>query len=66
MSLRPVIVSKGGKKVKGYFHRFVYQFNHNYSETKALVELYDGSLRFYDPFFVKFSDRSKQEDEDNE
>ena len=55
--LRPVEVSDKGKRVKGYFHRFVYKYSSYQSETLVLVELDNGKLRFYDPFFVQFSDR---------
>lgn len=55
--LRPVIVHEKGEKLKGYFHRFVFQMANYQSDTKALVELEDGRLRYYDPFFVQFADR---------
>ncbi len=55
--LRPVIVSELGIKKKGYFHRFVFQMDDNKTDTKALVELEDGYLRYYDPFFIQFVDR---------
>jgi hypothetical protein len=57
--LRPVIVTDKGKKQKGFFHRFVFQMSDYYTDTKALIELQDGRLRYYDPFFVQFSDRQK-------
>lgn len=56
-TLRPVLVNVNGKQFKGYFHRFVYSCSNHYSVTQALVELADGRLRFYDPFYVQFSDR---------
>lgn len=31
----------------------------NYSETKVLVELDNGKLRYFDPYFVQFSDREQ-------
>lgn len=68
-SLRPVLVSLKGKEVKGYFHRFVYQVLNSYSETRVLIELEDGRLRYFDPFFVQFTDRSDDSsvnDEKNE
>ncbi|MAE87715.1 MAG: hypothetical protein CMB80_33585 [Flammeovirgaceae bacterium] len=58
-SLRPVTISKDGNKQKGFFHRFVYQMYGNYSETKVLVELDNGKLRYFDPYFVQFSDREQ-------
>ena len=57
ISLRPVQVYKDGKKVDGFFHRFVYVQSGYYSETRALVELKDGKLRYFDPYFVQFTDR---------
>lgn len=57
-ALRPVIVTHKGEKIKGYFHRFIYSFSKHHSETQALIEHTDGRLRYYDPFFVQFSDRS--------
>lgn len=56
-SLRPVVVRYRGKEFKGYFHRFVYSFSNQHSETQVLIELEDGRLRFYDPFYVRFTDR---------
>ncbi len=61
--LRPVIVNIDGKQVKGYFHRFIYSFSTQYSATQALIELADGRLRYYDPFYVQFSDRETQVEE---
>lgn len=58
-SLRPVIVTDKGKKLRGFFHRYVYQMANHQSETKVLVELEDGRLRYYDPYFVQFADRTK-------
>ena len=55
--LRPVVVQEKGKKLRGYFHRFVYQMTNYHSDTKVLVELEDGRLRYFDPFFVRFIDR---------
>lgn len=55
--LRPVEVLINGDRKKGYFHRFVYSQSGYYSETRALVELSDGKLRYFDPFFVQFTDR---------
>lgn len=57
--LRPVIVDNKGKKEKGFFHRFVFQLANYQSDTKALIELEDGRLRYFDPYFVRFSDRNK-------
>lgn len=59
-TLRPVTVNINGKQIKGYFHRFIYSFSSHYSATQALIELSDGRLRYYDPFYVKFSDRETQ------
>lgn len=56
-NLRPVLVSDKGEKKKGFFHRFVYKISLNHSETTVLVELDDGHLQFFDPFFVQFLDR---------
>ena len=33
--------------------------NHE-SQTNVLVELEDGKLRYFDPFYVQFSDRKKR------
>ncbi len=55
--LRPVQINFNGDTKKGYFHRFVYMMDGRQSETKALVELDDGKLRYFDPFFVQFMDR---------
>jgi len=55
--LRPVIIKGMGKIQKGYFYRFVYQSHDYYSTTRVLVELKDGSLKYFDPEFIKFSDR---------
>lgn len=55
--LRPVVINQNGKILKGYFHRFVYKLANYHSETHVLVELEDGKLRYFDPFFVQFSDR---------
>ncbi len=60
-TLRPVEVLDNGNKKKGYFHRFVYSNFGYYSETRVLVELADGRLRFFDPYFVQFTDRNKIE-----
>ncbi|MEQ8554904.1 MAG: hypothetical protein RIC06_25690 [Cyclobacteriaceae bacterium] len=57
--LRPVAVFENGKEVKGYFHRYIYSMSGYYSETKVLVELTNGRLRYYDPFNVRFMDRSE-------
>lgn len=59
-ALRPVTVNINGKQIKGYFHRFIYSFSSHYSATQALIELADGKLRYYDPFYVQFSDREVQ------
>ncbi len=64
--LRPVIISNNGKKLRGYFHRFVYQMANYHSETYVLVELEDGRLRYFDPFFVQFSDRTNSKREQSE
>ena len=63
--LRPVVVKDKGNKIKGYFHRFVYSIFNNCSETQVLVELEDGRLRYYDPFFVQFSDRMMEKEENS-
>lgn len=55
--LRPVLISFNGEKMNGYFHRFVYSLHGGNSETKVLVELENGKLRYYDPYFVQFMDR---------
>ena len=62
-ALRPVIVSYRGTKLKGYFHRFVYHMANYQSETHVLVELEDGKLRYFDLFFVQFSDRKNNSEE---
>jgi len=62
-TLRPVIVTDKGKRLKGYFHRFVYKLANHQSETHVLVELEDGNLRYYDPYFVQFSDRKNCKEE---
>ena len=36
--------------------------NNHYSRTEVLVELEDGKLRYFDPFFVQFSDRTLASD----
>jgi hypothetical protein len=59
--LRPVIVNQEGERLKGFFHRFVFQMANYQTDTKVLVELEDGRLRYYDPFFVQFTDRKKSE-----
>lgn len=56
-ALRPVEVNRNGKKIKGHFHRFVYSSYNYCSITQALVELEDGRLKYFDPFFVRFTDR---------
>ena len=56
-TLRPVTIRQFGKTMKGYFHRFVYEMANYHSETKVLVELEDGKLRYFDPYFVQFTDR---------
>lgn len=56
-SLRPVVIAYEGKEIKGYFHRFVFSSSQHYCTTQALIELTDGRLRYFDPYFVKFSDR---------
>ena len=55
--LRPVIITHKGETLKGFFHRFVYSYSSYHSETQALIELDDGRLRYFDPFFVRFTDR---------
>lgn len=64
-NLRPVLVTENGKKTKGFFHRFVYRLANNYSETLVLVELMDGRLRYFDPFFVQFLDRTDSKGKEN-
>jgi len=59
-NLRPVIVKRRGETQKGYFHRFVYQSHEYYSTTRVLIELDDGSLKYFDPEFVRFTDRKKR------
>ena len=61
-ALRPVEINQNGKKIKGYFHRFVYSSSNYCSVTQALIELEDGRLRFFDPYFVRFSDRKATEE----
>lgn len=58
--LRPVKINYDGNIQKGYFHRFVYMMHAGSSETKVLVELEDGRLRYFDPFFVQFTDRTSK------
>lgn len=58
--LRPVVVTEKGRETKGYFHRFVYTMSGVHSETKALIELDNGSLRYFDPFAVRFTDRQNE------
>ncbi len=55
--LRPVQITLNGINQKGFFHRFVYMMQGGNSETKVLVELEDGKLRYFDPYFVQFMDR---------
>ncbi len=55
--LRPVVVCHNGKYLNGFFHRFVYSYSSYHSFTQALIELDDGRLRYFDPFFVRFTDR---------
>lgn len=64
-ALRPVEVQHNGKKIMGYFHRFVYSSSNYCSVTQALIELEDGRLRYYDPFFVQFIDRKTVSDTEN-
>ena len=52
-TLRPVIVTHKGEKLKGYFHKFVYTSSNNQSSTLVLVELDDGRLRYFEPYFVQ-------------
>lgn len=59
--LRPVEISYKGEIKKGYFHRFVYMMYGGQSETKVLVELENGKLRYYDPYFVQFTDRKSNQ-----
>ncbi|WP_422358888.1 hypothetical protein [Reichenbachiella sp.] len=63
--LRPVLVNDKGKSIKGFFHRFVYKLANYHSETHVLVELEDGRLRYFEPFYVQFSDRKKNSDMSN-
>lgn len=56
-SLRPVVVVQQDERIEGYFHRFTYFYAGYQSETKALIELKDGRLRYFDPYFVQFMDR---------
>ena len=58
--LRPVIVHKWKEKVKGYFHRYIYSSCNYQTETRALIELEDGRLRYFDPYFVQFTDRKPE------
>ena len=62
-TLRPVQVTLKGKEIKGFFHRYVYKFSNQQSDTHVLIEHEDGKLRYYDPFFVKFTDRVEKEKE---
>ncbi|MDW3212169.1 MAG: hypothetical protein R8N23_20030 [Reichenbachiella sp.] len=64
--LRPVLVLHKGKSLKGFFHRFVYKLANYHSETHVLVELEDGKLRYFDPFYVQFSDRKKNPDKSSD
>ena len=56
-NLRPVIVNQNGRSCEGYFHRFAFKSSEFESKTQALIELKDGTLRFFDPYYVKFTDR---------
>ncbi|WP_421870672.1 hypothetical protein [Marinoscillum sp.] len=56
--LRPVEINYRGDTKKGFFHRFVYMMYGGQSETKVLIELDNGKLRYFDPYFVQFMDRS--------
>ncbi|WP_462251156.1 hypothetical protein [Ekhidna sp.] len=56
-ALRPVTVTHKGEKIEGFFHRFTYSYSSFHSETQALIEHTDGRLRYYDPYFVQFTDR---------
>ncbi|MEO9806684.1 MAG: hypothetical protein ABJF04_25715 [Reichenbachiella sp.] len=58
--LRPVLIQYKGKSIKGYFHRFVFKQANYHSETHVLVELEDGKLRYFDPYYVQFSDRGEK------
>ena len=60
--LRPVRVTYEGKMLEGFFHRFVHTQYNFQSETRALIELADGKLRYFDPFFVQFTDREISND----
>lgn len=57
-SLRPVLIKFRGENLKGFFHRYVYQNHEYYSTTRALIELDNGRLKYFDPEFVQFMDRS--------
>ncbi|MEQ8473884.1 MAG: hypothetical protein RIC35_21990 [Marinoscillum sp.] len=58
--LRPVEINDKGDTKKGFFHRFVYMMHGGQSETKVLIELENGKLRYYDPYFVQFMDRKNE------
>lgn len=58
--LRPVIIMHKGEALNGFFHRFVYSYSSYHSETQALIELDDGRLRYFDPYFVRFTDRKEE------
>ena len=47
------------KKLKDTFTD-IYSMSGYYSETKVLVELTDGRLRYFDPYYVRFMDRSEE------
>lgn len=57
--LRPVVIMHKGETLNGFFHRFVYSYSSYHSETQALIELDDGRLRYFDPYFVRFMDRKE-------
>ncbi len=59
-NMRPVIVNCNGRILNGYFHQFVSNVSDNYSITLALVEHMDGSLNYYDPYCIRFSDRERK------
>ncbi|MEO9871164.1 hypothetical protein [Ekhidna sp.] len=61
--LRPVIIRFKGKEQRGFFHRFVYSSSNYHSVTQALVELTDGRLKYFDPYFIQFTDRQLKEEE---
>lgn len=56
-NLSPVIIKQDGIVIEGILHKFTYFNSPSGGDTKALVELKNGELRYFDAFMIQYVDR---------